>query len=356
MPNFLEKSSKLPAPLKEYIFSNSAAENNYRICTSFGLDAKGQSKIAKLTGLIFVGDFPLEKTAETLQRELPAPERIATGLSISLIKSIFLPLKEFFPGAELLIQAWSQKAAPPTFQPQSLGIAEEPAESAKAQIETTKNFPVPRQDTIIERNIEAMIAEREDIVNQSVTEKPLKLTDSESQKLPSIKNWLTDWHRYKSYFPEQDIALVRMKYLHESPNGKNLSSQERTVVNFLLKSYDEKIQLPFSQKTGQLMIEKLIQPPPQAVPAQAPRPQIAKPPETPIAPPPAATAPSPPAIAPKPAGQPPSQLPIQPFPSPPPQSAYREPIASQDLAGPQASPRPAPKLNGNVINLKDMNL
>ncbi|MBI4709340.1 MAG: hypothetical protein HY764_04015 [Candidatus Portnoybacteria bacterium] len=331
---FREKVNNLPEPVKNVLLSDLPTQTVHGVGTSYGIALDGRGKIAKLIGLVFVNDAPLEKMPEIFQRELPAPMEIANGLSCALAKTIFLPLKQYFPNIESLIQNWSRTATPPTHKAELLELEEN--NSAPIQNETPK--PAPQE--IANQTIASAINQKPEIANQKITESPIRLPDSESPRLPSIGNWLTDYAKFRTGFPEQDLALVRMRYIYESQNGRALKEQERVALNQVLKSFDEQIELPFSKETGLLILEKPMPsaPAPKSAPAQPiPQPQ-------------------------PPRGVPISGLPQKPTYQPPPSSiptkdAYKEPVSSEDLSGPVLqAPKPTPKLEGNIVNLrKDFN-
>jgi len=353
MPDdFLQKVNLLPQAVKDVIFSNLPASENYKAATSYGINDARLNIIAKIVGLAFVKDIPLEKLPEAFQKNLQAEESVATGLALSITKSIFLPLKAFFTNVESLTIAWSQKAAPPTFPPQSLGIEieEKPSQmTSQGQAQT----PTPEPNTEYRHTLASALAKNEGALSkQIITANPIKFADSEMLKFPSIKNWLTDYLKYRSNFPDQEYSLIRAKYINDTPNTKGLSEREKLILAQIFRSYDEYTALPFSQKTGQLLIDKLVAPvatPPKQPPADSTPQQERFPAQPTAAPAPPIQQSSPPPGA-LPTGQP-----APPSSPPPPQTkdTYREQVAPQDLAGPQAAQRPAPKLNGNVINLKD---
>lgn len=368
MDNQQTKNNSLPEPAKpddfqaklfqlpDYVFgwlcSLEASKNTAEIAKQFKLEERRITSLAKIIGRVALKDIPLDNLVSVLEKNLAINNQIAQQIAIEIAIKQFLPIRDYLSNVENFIKSLGGQL------PESLPPL--PTKTAQ-QEQKTQPTPtiVPAADIIIQKNITAAINEKLEVANQTITEKPLKLADSESLKLPNIKNWIIDYKKYKSNFPDQDPALVRTKYLYESPNGKNLSEAERMVVSNLLKSLDDYIGLPFSQKTGLLLIEKLSPPSPtppitQPSPALPSQPQPPKAPiPLPVALPPAATAPSPQAIPPKPVSQPPSQLPIQPTPPSQSQNIYREPVAPQDLAGPQAPQRPTPKLNGNIIDLKE---
>ncbi|OGZ33563.1 MAG: hypothetical protein A2Y98_01350 [Candidatus Portnoybacteria bacterium RBG_19FT_COMBO_36_7] len=366
MPDdFLQKVNLLPQAVKDVIFSNLPASENYKAATSYGINDARLNIIAKIIGLVFVKDVPLEKLPDAFQKNLQVEESIATGLALSITKSVFLPLKDFFTDVESLTIAWSPKAAPPTFPPQSLGIEteEKPTQAdAQGQAQVTAG-----PETEYHRTIASALAKNEDALSkQIITTNPIKFADSEMLKFPSVKNWLADYLKYRSNFPDQEYSLIRAKYINDTPNTKGLSEKERLILAQILRSHDEFTALPFSQQTGLLLIDKLelpINAPPKQPPAApAPQPATQAPPRIPVqqsaAPAPIIptypATPAPPSALP--ASQPPKPAAAQTAPpsQPQKQDTYREQVSSQDMAGPQPAPKPVPKLNGNVINLKDI--
>jgi len=185
-----------------------------------------------------------------------------------------------------------------------------------------------------------------------------------------IKYWLLDYDR--SLGMEKHENIQRAKYFTDSRNFQGLNETDKTKVQQLLEFFDALKPLPIPEETMPQRPEGV---PTIAIPRQKgeegefsfreeetpefpylgqqlePSPSSYQPPAKASIPPWQPTQqPSPPPGA-LPIGQP------LPPPSPPPQQqskdTYREQVAPQDLAGPQATQRPTPKLNGNVINLKD---
>jgi hypothetical protein len=176
---------------------------------------------------------------------------------------------------------------------------------------------------------------------------------------PLIKYWLMDYDHLLGL--ERHENIERAKYFTDSRNFQSLSEQDKIKIQQLLEFYDGLKPLPLPEEEipereeGEILI---------AVPRQrgeegdfgSREEEI---PEYPVVEnEPSTSVYQPPSAPPKQPAQVPGGLPTQqPAPqTPPPQQkdTYREQVASQDLAGPQAAQRPAPKLNGNVINLKEM--
>jgi hypothetical protein len=159
--------------------------------------------------------------------------------------------------------------------------------------------------------------ENKEVLNQLLTTAPIKIAGFEQPMPPTIKNWLTDYIKQKG--TERHDFLERSNYLFNNSNVKSLPEKEREMVIEILKSYDNDSPLPFDGQSKLIVIEKLSSPETQIIPT------------------------------------PPQAPPAQHSSSIPKRDTYREPINKDDLIGPQKPlPRPAPRIDGNIIDLKDL--
>jgi len=317
--DFTNKVSQLPANVFAWASSDEATKNNIEIAKKFSLKPGQDTIFAKITGYIIIKKIPLEKLYEALEKNLVVNKEIARQITIDVTIKQFLPIRDYLTGAENYIKSIGGQLPDP-LPPIIKAAIVEKKEEAHPQQMVSATSPLP--EIAIKRNIMSAITEKEEIADQTITEKPIQFADSENLRMPTIKNWLIDYKKYRSSFPNQERALIRAKYIIDTPNAKNLNVQEKIIVSELIKSYDEHTLLPFSQKTGRLMTELII--PKQ----QEPTPAI------------------PQKIVSQPPGFPPSL---------PNKDTFREQVADEDLAGPQAAKRPAPKLNGNIVDLKEYN-
>lgn len=361
------KMSKLPADVLEWFYSTEIANNVGETAKRFNISKEKIPLLAQIVGLVILKDIPLNNLSTVLGKNFPVDEEVARQIAIEIAIKQFLPIRSHLTDTENFIRLLGGQL--PQVMP---SLPQRKKDQPFSSPSPATAAPPP--ETIVQTDVATAINERPEIANQNITEKPLKLSDSEGLRLPNIKNWLTDWRQYKGRFPQQDIALSRMKYLYEGSNGKNLNEAERVIVGALLKSLDEYTRLPFSQKTGLLLTNKLLLPENQATgavklqpvskiqaapPAPTPTPTPPTPPRSspppPITPPP--VRPAPPRQTSPPSWQAPRQIvlkpPAQP-PTPPPssQTSYKEPIDDQDLAGPQGAQKATPLKEGNTIDLR----
>ncbi len=170
-----------------------------------------------------------------------------------------------------------------------------------------------------QKTLREILQENKEIFNQLLTINPIKISGTEELTGPTLRNWLADYVKEKGARLHE--SAERNDYLARNPNTQKLPLEERNILAGILKAYDEpKTLLPFSGQTQQISINEL-------------RGQS-----------------SPPS---KPALPPQSQNP--PIRSAPSSDRYRESV-EENYSRPQkpaSPPRPAPKISGNVIDLKD---
>jgi hypothetical protein len=369
MPSdFRDKVHNLPEPVKNALLSNQIAEDMFQITTSYGLKAEQRGDVAKIVGLIFVNDIPLGQFTEVLQKQQSFSEPLAAGLAANITKKIFLLLKDYFRDAEMLSGYWSQKATPPSQKPESLGL-----EITGTQTATADNniMPTTKTSSMVKKPFRLAVQENKEILNQQLTANPIKIAEFDQPVRPTIKNWLADYIKQKGSGHHDE--LERSDYLFKSLNATNLPPEERVKLSKMLKAYDEDIEVPISLETKLIDMEELMKKdaPKTPVAPTAPTAPVTPKPVAPLTP---LTQPATPqtqqaqptqAFSTPAAVQQPAQTLPRPIPPPlpptPPQprysgaDSYREKVAQEDLAGPiKPIARPEPKLDGNIIDLKNI--
>lgn len=201
---------------------------------------------------------------------------------------------------------------------------------------------------------------------QLIGNQPLMVKNETRPVRPVIRNWLVDFLRNSPAENPTDVDISN--YLFNNPNCKKLSPADRNLLGRVLDFYNglRAVTQEFAQQEREQII--LAQPADKTNP-----PRIA--PQPSYQPPPAQTRPN---FAPQNLN---GQAPSEPQPhitQPPSQnfteqdsdrqakrytkeamgSTYREPIEEKDLAGPPAAtttPKAGPMVQGNVIDLKNLN-
>ena len=209
---------------------------------------------------------------------------------------------------------------------------------------------------------QALKENRQKIGSQSLT------TEGKSTpQPPTLKNWLLDYDSETGI--EKHSELEREQYLAQNPNVRKLSSIEKDLLRKVLKFYDNLKPTPVSQvaKWIKTARDKGLIPPleeseleavsptlPPGAPQEtfSPRPKTA----TPITPHPLAGQPAPSSTA-RPAPSPVQPRPVEPVPPPPSEPAepgpVRRDIYQEPVEGPPRPGQVEPKIEGNVVNLKN---
>lgn len=168
---------------------------------------------------------------------------------------------------------------------------------------------------------------------------------------PLVKYWIADYERI---FGIQKHSLIEQaQYFAQSQNYQNLNGPDKIKIGQLLKFLDNLKPLPLPRELATEEDKELL--PLIAQPRQKGGeefyfereekeiPELPYPPPSPPTPEQKIT-PSAPQASP---ATPPPSLPTQ-------KDTFREPIAPKDLAGPQAAKKPEPRINGNIIDLKNL--
>lgn len=344
-----DKFSKLPDDVLAWLFSEQATKYNAEISERFKLSNDQSGSLARITGQMILKEMKLDYLPTALQENLKINPDLARQIALAVAEKQFLPVRKYLGGTENLIV--SLGGILPPHPPDASELM-----NKIAIIAVSDSHAQP----IIKKPFRLAVQENKEVLNQILTTDPIKIAEFEQPVRPTIKNWLSDYIKHKGtgYHDE----LERSDYLYKSLNAINLPGEERAKLAKILRAYDEDSEVPISSENKLILIEELAKkeapPLPKAVtPTPAPTPSPVQPPSTP--PPPATPTPQPP----------PAPRPIVPPPTPPPTptslppslprtdpDTYREPVSEEDLEGPlKPLTKPQPKLNGNVVDLKNFN-
>lgn len=312
--------SQLPDHAYDWIFSEQITQNVEDLAKKFLLTPAQTKQLAEITGRAILKEIPLADILPELKSSLGLDESAAKQLAIATALSQFLVIRDHLRNTEDLILQLGGTL--PTILPPLAKLSLTP---------NTQSFATAKPAAaaaVIQKTLRQLAKEAKDSLNQPLTSQPIKIADFDQPVRPTVKNWLVDYVKIKGAGHHE--SLERSDYLFKSQNAQALSDQERNLVSKILQAYDDDLPLPVNEQTQNIILEKLAAAPPETTGSG----QKAAPPA------PAASLPAQPAPAGKPAG-----------------GDYREPISQEDLAGPLGQPpaaRPAPRLSGNVIDLKDL--
>ena len=335
------------------MYSPQNAKINGSFASKYRLNENQASSMVLLIARTIMKLVPLSDFHAGILTEVRLPDPEAKRLAVDIAIQRFLTLRAYLPETMNLINNLGGQLPSP-LPP----LAETKAAAVKRADQTAQVV-----EELTGRDIGAAMMQNEKVGIQIISEKPIKLADSPNLRTPSIGNWLADYAKYKNQFPEQDVAMIRIKYIHDSPNAKALAEQERNILNFVLKSFDEHILLPFSKKTGLLVIEKLIEAqtdqktsPPKSTPTVPPAPIRPAPPKQAYVAPLQQTQKPSPAYIPPPPVRP--ALPKQTPAAVPDTRVINLSQQQKSIVPPQSSQQTQqqkPLTEGNIVNLKDPN-
>jgi len=338
LDGFQEKFLSLPDYAQDWMCSLEAAQNNAQIAARFRMSNDKNPIVAKLTGDIILKDATVEALPALLQENLKIDGDLARQIALEIALKQLLILRNHLRSVESLVLklGGTLPRVMPSFE------AQVPERAFEGTAPATML-------TIAKKPFRLAVQENKEILNQLLTANPIKIAEFEQPVRPTIKNWLADYIKLKGtgYHDE----LERSDYLYKSANATNLAGEERAKLAKILKAYDEDSEVPVSGENKLILIEELAK---KELPP-SPRAATAPPVQAPLSPP---SAP----ITPPPVRMPPTPAPAMP-PSPPPRviprtgpDTYREEVSDEDLTGPlKPLARPAPKLDGNIVDLKQMN-
>lgn len=314
--------SQLPNHVYDWLFSEQTGQDINGLSKKFGLTERQAKEIMRITGLAALKDFPLSQMIPEIKISLNIDDQLAKQIAVAIAQTQFLSLRDHLVDVENFIRQMggSLPTALPPLQ-KSVGAA------------TGSPAPAPTPPiNIVQKTLRQLVKDNKDALNQNLTAVPIKIADFDQPVRPTIKNWLVDYVKQKGAGHHE--ALERGDYLFNSVNSRPLPENEKALLAEILRAYDDDSPLPVDEAIQTILLDKLtVSLPnlPKATPAAT-----------------AATQPPIPPIA-----APRGDLPK----SEPPYGGYREPVSEADLSGPfkrQPPAKPAPRLSGNIIDLKDL--
>lgn len=344
-----KKLLALPSDVLDWMYSAEVSQNNANIAKKFNLGSDKNPIIAKLTGRVALKEITLDALPQLLQENLKVDQETARQIALEIALKQLLVIRGYLKGVEnfILKLGGTIPAKIPDIS-STIGSARPPA----AQ-------PIPT--AIITKPFRLAVQENKEILNQQLTADPIKIVEFDQPVRPTIKNWLADYIKQKGAGHHDE--LERSDYLFKGANALNLPAEERIKLAKILRAYDEDTEVPIESNTKLIdLIELIRKETPRQIPT--PRPAAPNPPpkqQIPIPPPPVQTKDRA-SLQPPDESVAPQFIPAQPqsaAPTPPPHptdpDTYREKVSDQDLTGPiKPIARPVPKLDGNIIDLKNL--
>jgi len=314
--------SQLPDHVYDWLFSSQTGQSVKTMAKRFGLTEQQTSQLSRVIGLAVLKDFPLPQIIPEIRESLNINDSLAKEIALAVAQTQFLSLRDHLIDVENFIRQTGGSlpvALPPTLK------------SSFVPGSMASNAPASQtpQVNIIQKTLRHLAKDNKDALNQNLTTAPIKIADFDQPVRPTIKNWLVDYVKQKGAGHHE--AMERGDYLFNSVNSRPLPEKEKSLLAEILRAYDDDTPLPINEADQMILLDKLTL-------SAASAPALPKPE---------------PAARPMPV---PPKIPVPP-PPPAPNTNYREPISETDITGPltkPAPPRPAPRLSGNIIDLKDL--
>lgn len=325
----------MPEDAQSWFVSPKIGDLIVAIAKKFNLKGDQVSTLAAHAGWVILKWMTLEGLPLSLQNELKIDATVAKNIALELASRIFLPIRDYLRGTENFILGLGGTL--PSIIP-SASIAPQPTPPSQL------TPPEPAKAPPIQKPFRQAVKENKEILNQLLTNNPIRLTDFEQPVRPSIKNWLADYIKQKGAGHHE--SLERSDYLFNSGNSEDLPETERNRLNLILRAYDDDIAVPVIPENGLIAINETSEEK-NFLAAE------------PLAPPARPAPPTPPNIHAAPPVFPPNGRPAPSVPLPniaPKPDTYRETPNKDDLTGPLPPPPQgnlAPRLNGNIIDLKN---
>ncbi len=247
----IEKARLLPADLKALFFSDEPMFVAEEACLLYGLPVERFAAVTLPLGAIFVGDMKLAEYPAVIAAKTGVDEGTACGIAYEVNRRIFLKFPEPFKEAESLQRDWERKKKP-------LVVSADEAKKKLSELEAWFFEKDPEEieeerliaATRVKLPLLAAIGKYPKLGEQSITDDRIFLKSQPEPVRPNLMNWL------KCYREELGVGyhepVLRAKFLFQSQNGKNLSSDDRERVNLLLRSMEENVSLDID--TGRMEI------------------------------------------------------------------------------------------------------
>lgn len=232
-----------------------ATDAMIKIRKAYQLNQNCVDAITDVIGLLVLKEINLEQIKSVIQNDLSLNNKTAQKISLIILTEILYPIKNYFPGIgdEILkLGGEVPKQKPKKMNAQLLKREKEIEAMQEAEEREEK---ARMADTIINKTIGELIKKYPKVSEQIIgNQKAIKLKDMSLPMKPMIKYWLKDYQEKMDYAWHSNID--RAHYVYQDRNTKNMNEEERRQLNLVLKSFDEKITLPYSTRMKKIDFSK----------------------------------------------------------------------------------------------------
>ncbi len=278
---FLEKLKTLPQPIYQAFMADDVLCEE--ACFLYDLPAEKISAVSGPLGTIFVGDMKLGDYPSDIATKAGIDEGTAFGIAYEINKRFFLRFPEHFTDSIALQKEWEGKKKPPVIGEKE---AQEKATKLKPWLFEKSEEEIEREQVVEATRAKlpllAALGKYARLGEQAITASRLTLKGNPEPVRGSLVNWL------KVYRDELGVGyhdpVLRAKFLFNSPNAKNITSEERERLNFILRSVEENVPLDIDLQRMEIVFPSFSVAEQKPAPILSAKPNIPPAPVAPIAP------------------------------------------------------------------------
>lgn len=252
-----KKLKSVPQFVRDAMYDDCVDSAMGKIVDDYAKDDEGKLEAIKNTiGLIILKDIRIEDLFKVIREALGLDEEVARKITLIILCEILYPIKDYFPGIEdeiLKLGGEVPKVKPKKINAQLL----KRTEGMEAMQEEKERKEAERMaDTIINDTIGNLIKKYPGVGEQIIgSQKEIKIEGMPLPMKPLVKYWLKDYQEKMDYAWHSNID--RAHYVYQDKNTKGMNEEERRQLNLVLKSFDEKILLPYSTRMKKIDFSKI---------------------------------------------------------------------------------------------------
>jgi hypothetical protein len=240
--------NSFPETLFDHLYSEQTYEAIGSIITEYLHGDEMKIELMKdIIGLVTLREIKIEDLAVEIAIRLQVPAEVAKDISLIMLREIFFPVKDFFPGIEDAILNLGGEVPKETVRTvgEQLLKREEEIEELERQKEAEEKERLA--DTIITEEIEALMEKFPEVGETLIGgQKSIAVKGLEMEMKPMIKYWIRDYREKTGNY--RHTNLERVQYVCHDTNTRSMNDEERRQLNLVLKSVDKEISLPYSTK------------------------------------------------------------------------------------------------------------
>lgn len=241
----------LPQFVHDNLYEEHTLEANGEIIYGYikSDDPKRDKKIEAmkdLLGYVTLKEVPLERLASEIQNRLELDEKQGVEVALIMLREIFYPVKDFFPGIDDQIIKLGGEI------PKEVKPIDEQLLKREEEIEDMEKLKEKEEaermaDATITDTIDNLMAQFPELGDMEIgSQKSIVVKNMPIDMKPMIKYWIQDYKDKMGYYKHTN--LDRVQYVCHDKNTRSMNEEERRQLNLVLKSADGEAELPYSTK------------------------------------------------------------------------------------------------------------